>query len=784
MRKEWIVLAAIVLPALHTMGQQAHTQHLKGNIVDAETRRPIAGATVSLTDGGYTLSDSLGRFSFLQVPVGRRSLTITMMGYEDAHLDDIQVTSGKQTELTIALTEKLNRLNEVVVRARKHNGRALNEFAGAGSRSFSVEDTRRYPAAVSDPARMALNFAGVSGNGDMGNEIVVRGNSPRGMLWRLEGIEIPNPNHFASLGNSGGAISMLSSSTLGTSDFYTGAFPAEMGNATAGVFDLNLRHGNRQKREYAFMIGALGMEASAEGPLGKTGQASYLLNYRYSTLALLRHVIGGMREFLPIYQDISFKVQVPTAKAGTFSLFGLGGTNQNKNEPIADSTRWETGHGNHVIEEKGKMGVLGISHHLPTSTKGYLKTVVAFTYNSLHFFADTLDPHDHYKAVPTMRNETTDRTYRLNTFYHHKLNNRHALRTGVTLSRMHFNYKDLHYVTSEQVYKESLASAGTDHFYQAYAQWKTRLNDQWTLNGGVHGSLLDVNRSWSIEPRLSVQYRPGNHQTLTLASGLHARPEHLSTYYFQPQPANGQLLPNKDLQMPKAFHTVLSYEKNLKGGMQWKTELYYQHLYNIGVEAMAGSEFSVLNMSSFWDLLNRGPLASTGTGKNYGIDMVLEKPFRNNYYFMATASLFRSTYTNYSGNRFNTRFDRVYQTNWVAGKEWKKGNNKTLGINGRLLASGGQRESPIDLEASRAAGKRVNVPGQYFSQAGPLYFRSDISFSYRINGRATTHTLMLDVQNVTNRQNLLMQYYDSRRQDVRNAWQMGLVPVLNYRVEF
>ena len=784
MRKDFLVLAALWLPALCTMGQQAPTQQLKGTIVDADTRRPISGATISLMDCGYTLSDSLGRFYFARVPIGRHSLTITMAAYEEKQMTDIPVTSGKQAELTISLTGKLNRLDDVVVRARKNNGRAQNEFAGASSRSFSVEDTRRYPAAVFDPARMAMNFAGVSSNGDMGNEIVVRGNSPRGMLWRLEGIEIPNPNHFASLGNSGGAISMLSSSTMGPSDFYTGAFPAEIGNATSGVFDLNLRHGNRQKREYAFMLGAMGIEASAEGPLGKKGQASYLFNYRYSTLALLRHFIGGMRDFLPVYQDISFKVQVPTAKAGTFSLFGLGGTNQNQNEPIEDSTKWETGHGNHVMEEKGKMGVLGISHHLPVSNRGYLRTVVAFTYNSLFFWGDTLNPHDNYGRVPTMRNETLDKAFRLNTFYNHKISNQHVFRTGINVSRLMFNYKDLHYNTSENVYKESLASEGTNHYYQAFAQWKTRLNNQWTLQGGVHGSLLDVNRTWSIEPRLSVQYRPGNHQTITLASGLHARPEHLSTYYFQPQPANGQLLPNKDLEMPKAFHTVLGYEKNMKGGLQLKTELYYQHLYNISVEAMEGSEFSVLNMSSFWDLLNKGPLSGTGTGKNYGIDMVLEKPFRNNNYFMVTASWFRSTYTNYSGNRYNTRFDRVYQTNWVAGKEWKKGNNRTLGINGRLLASGGQRQSPIDLEASRAAGKRVNVPGQYYSQAGPLYFRSDISFSYRINSRATTHTLMLDVQNVTNRQNLLMQYYDAREQDVRNAWQMGLVPVLNYRVEF
>ncbi|MCU0404106.1 MAG: carboxypeptidase-like regulatory domain-containing protein, partial [Chitinophagaceae bacterium] len=246
------------------IAQQQLSQTIKGYIIDADSKRPLSDVSVSLAFREVgTITDSMGFFLLKDVPLGRQTLLISRIGYEDQAVQEVMVTSGKELELNVSLVEKLSQLGNVEITGRRRSARAINEFASASARSFSVEDTRRYPVSVFDPARMAMNFPGVSANGDDGNEIIVRGNSPKGMLWRLEGIEIPNPNHFSGLGNGGGVISMLSSSTLGTSDFFTGAFPAEYGNASSGVFDLNFRNGNTRKREYAFMIGAMGMEAAA-----------------------------------------------------------------------------------------------------------------------------------------------------------------------------------------------------------------------------------------------------------------------------------------------------------------------------------------------------------------------------------------------------------------------------------------------------------------------------------------------------------------------------------------
>ncbi len=779
--------AVLWLPVLTSVAQPRQTQHLRGTITDADSKRPVAAATIRV-QGSTTaaVSDSLGRFYLTDVDLGRQTILISCTGYEDRQVADIMVSSGKEVELNVALTEKLNQLQGVVVTGRTRSARALNEFASASSRSFSVEDTKRYPVAVFDPARMAMNFPGVSANGDFGNEIVVRGNSPKGMLWRLEGIEIPSPNHFTSLGNSGGAISMLSSSTLGTSDFFTGAFPAEYGNASSGVFDLNLRNGNTRKREYAFMVGALGIEAAAEGYFKKDGQASYLINYRYSTLALLNKIMDFSGSYLPEYQDLSFKINLPTQKAGTFSLFGLGGSNLSQNEPIADSSKWDEEDGNFFSVDRGKTGVAGISHQYFFNRRSYLKTTLAATYNFMSINADTLNIEEDYKPENILTQRTEDIAYRGSITYNNKLNARQTFRAGVVASHLRFHYDETHYNEPDEQYVTMLNLEGDNNYLQAFAQYKYRAGNNLTLNGGLHATYFDVNQSLSIEPRAAVQFRPNNFQTFTFSAGLHTRPEHLSTYYYQPQGYSGSDLPNKDLALPKALHMVFGYERLLGKGMQLKAEGYYQHLYDIGVEAKENSEFSLLNQTSFWDLFDIGALVSSGKGTNAGVDVSLEKPFRNGLYYLLSGSLFTGKYTNYSGHSFNTRFNRGYQINLVGGKEWKTGSNgkRIWGINGKILASGGLRNSPIDLEASKLAGKRVPVLNQYYTESGPMYFRSDLSISYKINSRHITHTIMIDIQNVTNRENLFGEYYDTDTQTIKKAYQMGLIPIFNYRIEF
>lgn len=772
---------------IKTTQQKAFTQKVRGRVLDAESKQSLTGVIVVAKSDNQlnAVTDADGYFTISNVPVGRQTFMFQYMGYEPAIASEVLVTSGKELELNIAMTESLQKLDEVTISATKESGKALNEFATISSRSISVEETKRYAASFADPARMAQNFMGVSNGGDMFNGIIVRGNSPKNVLWRLEGIEIPNPNHFSGLGTTGGAISMLNANVLGTSDFYTGAFPAEMGNALSGVFDMKFRNGNTEKREHTFQLSTLGTELASEGPFKKGGKSSYLLNYRYSTLALLDNIVsfGGV---LPKYQDASIKLNFPTAKAGTFSLWGLGGYNSAYKDPVKDSSKWTDDDPNFVLKADNMMGVAGISHTYFTGKNSYLKTVVSASYEKEKELVDTLNPAQDYRTVHVANESFVNNAYRVSVLYNTKLNNKNTVRFGAIAQQMGYKLSNNYFDEHANEWKSFLNSEGDAQYYQGYAQWKHRMSENLTFVSGLHGSYFALNGSYSIEPRVAATYTSGKN-SFSLATGLHSKPEHLSTYMFQSKKqGQADTYPNKDLGLLKAYHAVVGYERQLPLNMRFKTEVYYQYLYNIPVENDSTGGFSIINALDIYSLFNTQQLVSDGTGQNYGIDFSIERPFLNNYYILATASLYKSTYTDYLGDEYNTTFNRGYQLNVVGGKEFLigKSGRKILGLNGKVLYSGGMRESPIDLNSSIQSGETVFVPKQYFTRQVPAYFRTDLGVYYKINNKRVTHSIQLEVQNVTNRQNFYYSYFDRDAAAVKTVNQLGILPNLSYRIDF
>src|SRR5690606_4177254 len=245
----------------------------------------------------------------------------------------------KEVVLEVGLRERVVEGAGVVVRPAAEAGAPLNDMAAVSARSFSVEETRRYAGAVDDPARLASAFAGVStAGGVQENALVIRGNAPKGVLWRLEGVEIPNPNHFAGLTVAGGGgLTLFSGQLLADSDFFTGAFPAEYGNALSGVFDVRFRAGNPAVREHPAQVGLLGGQFASDGPFVRDRPSTYLFNYRYSTLGLLMPLLpteGGIT-----YQDLAFKLAFPT-RLGRFEAWGLGGLDGQRLVENPDSTTW------------------------------------------------------------------------------------------------------------------------------------------------------------------------------------------------------------------------------------------------------------------------------------------------------------------------------------------------------------------------------------------------------------------------------------------------------------
>lgn len=785
-------LITLLILCTQLLSAQEITQTLRGTVIDKDSKMPLIGANVLILNTEPVLGTSTdvdGYFKIENVPVGRMNMIVSYLGYQDKPLNSLLLTSGKELVLNIEMEESAENLEAVVVKAELDKTQTLNEMATVSARSFSVEETSRYAASMYDPSRMAQNYAGVNmtgGSDDLFNEIIVRGNSPSGVLWRLEGIEIPNPNHFGSLGNSGGGISMLSSSTLSNSDFYTGAFPSEFGNATSAVFDLNLRNGNNEKREYSFMLGLLGIEAAAEGPFSKRSKASYLINYRYSTLGALEAIgMNPVGDIIPAFQDLSFKINIPTKGAGVFSVFGLAGANSSNFDVVADSTQWQYEDDMYGYVEKQKTGTIGLSHKLILSDRSYLKTVAIASrsqYDGEEYF---LDPNDNYKKILDETSVFKDDAIRISSMYTNKLNARNTVRAGVVLSQLDFSYQFK--ALDDGIFKSYLDNSGDGQMLQSYVHWKHRLTDKLTFNSGLHYTYYALTKSKSIEPRVAVKWQLSPKQSLSGAIGLHSRPEHASYYFLETtNPEEPRTQPNKDLDMTKSMHAVLGYDFNFNKNLRLKVEAYYQHLYDVPVGAAAGSTNSILNVAEIWDILGAGPAINEGKGKNYGLDITVEKFFSKQYYFLATASLYNSKYTTAEGKEFNTRYNGNYQFNILGGKEFKLGKKKNniFGINAKLIYAGGNRYTPIDLVQSNVEGYPVRDNDKRYTEKTSDYVRLDMGLSYRINRKKMTHTIMLDIQNVTNRENVGGVFYRRSDFSVGEWYQSGLFPTFNYRIEF
>ena len=767
---------------------QEYTQTLKGTVLDKALKTPLPGASVvlsSVSPKRGISTDEAGTFRFDKVPVGKHTLEIQYIGYAPLVIPNINLNSGKESELVLELEENIVGVKEIIITAKIDKEKPLNELASVSARTFSVEETQRFAAAVNDPARMAASFAGVSTPGDGNNIIVIRGNAPNGLLWRMEGVEIPNPNHFSSVGTSGGGISILSAQLLSNSDFLTGAFPAEYGNALSGVFDLRLRKGNREKREYTLQAGLLGLDVAAEGPL-RLGQqtGSYLFNYRYSTLSLIGKLGVNLGDAVTNFQDLSFNIWLPAGKAGSFTLFGMGGLSDQRYPGKTDSLEWLEDESYRFSGNfKANTGVLGLTHRVALGEKSALKNVIALSAVENTEFND-------YFVTPTFKrlefdNKHLQQRLTISSVLNHKFNARHLLRTGAYMNLQLFDFQQRGWDRPTEKLVEQVRNEGQASSLNAFAQWQYRIHEKLTLSTGAHFLYFFLNDTRSFEPRAALKYAFTPRSTLSLGYGRHGQLQSLGTYFVQLPDASGVLqMPNRNLAPTLADHLVLSFDQMLPGKWHVKPELYYQALSNAPVNALERDEYSLLNLTEGFPYK---ALANKGKGRNYGAELTVEKFLDRGFYLLLSTAWFKSEYQGSNGIWHSTRFDTRYVSSLVSGKEWdwnKGRKNRSIGVNMKLTYAGGLRETPLNLPASIAAGEAVYFEERAFEEKTPDYFRLDLGFRLKRNYKHLSTTFAIDIQNATNRKNIFGSFYNPTAQKIKTYTQAPLIPVLAYKLEF
>lgn len=770
--KCWIALL-IVLLSTNVIAQQT-TQNIKGVVLDNASYQTIPFATIVLNPLKLvTSTDSLGNFYLANIPVGNYTLNVSALGYEPLLINEILITSAKENFVKIHLKEKVTILSEVIIKPQLNKETPLNPLALVSAKMLSVEEASRFAGGFDDPARLVSTFAGISSN--IGNNgISVRGNNPKYLQWKFEGIEITNPNHFADNAVfGGGVLSALSKHNLDNSDFISSAFPAEYSNALSGVFDMNIRKGNDFKKERTIQLGLTGLDYAEEGPFKKEGKATYIFNYRYSTLSLLKSLLPEDGGKGVNYQDLSFKLNFPTKQSGTFSAFGIGLKDFTGLYAKKDTTKWETISDKQSQNISFFMGTFGVSHQYFINKKTFIKTILANTSNGIDFSIDELQKNGNFNPYSKVKSQFSN--FILSSTINTKANAKYHSKSGFTITRMGYR------LSLNQKGENIVDENGSQFLVSAYSNSTYNFSNQITLNFGLNSQLFTLNQHYTIEPRLGIKYQFKPNQTLSFGYGLHSRLEKLN-YYFAKNSSIGNGAINKNLDFTKAHHLVLGYGVNFAENLYLKVESYYQYLFDVPV--IKDSSFSFINLTNNWFFNQK--LENTGKGKNYGIDISFDKYLNDGLYYSATASIFKSAYRGGDKIWRNTRFDRGYVFNFLIGKEWHLGSfkNRSFSANAQFSYQGGDWYSPTNPIQSSQEQSVVFDENNAFTKKLSPSFVMHLSFVYLINKKKNTQELALKILNAGQYAEFYDFQFNFKTQQVQQHREAIIIPNLSYKIEF
>lgn len=797
-------IALLIICTIIALTQiKAQTQTVKGTIVDEQSQYPIIGATIVLVDSNPlqgTTTDLDGTFVLESIPTGRQTFLVQYIGYKTITLPNTLVTAGKQVILNISIEESVEQLDEIVITSTANKDQPLNDLAKVSARTFSLEEVTRFSGGRNDVARLATSFAGVSAPNDSRNDIVVRGNSPVGLLWRIEGVPVATTNHFATLGTTGGPVNALNTNLLRTSDFLTGAFPAEYGNANGAVFDVNFRNGNKDKVEFTGQLSAFsGLEFMVEGPFRKAKGGSFVASYRYGIASLAATGTSAV----PIYQDFSFKLNFGETKTGKWELFGFGGLSNIDflGDEIDEDDLFANPSQDAFVDNQ--LGLAGLSNTLRLNKTTYLKTTIAASTNYNEFLQDNFVNNTNgelinkYRAVNV---ENRENRITLTSTLNKKFNAKWSLRAGFTSEQYlpdffaedRDNRVDIPDDNDDGIPDFLIVTNDLSESYnltQVFAQAENKLTDDLSITAGLHSQYHEFTGQFILEPRAAISWQARPNQRWSLAYGLHAQAIPSPILFLQEEVSPGVTeRTNGQLDFIKSHHYVLSYDRRLGDSWRLKAETYYQQLFDVPVESTPSS-YSVLNEGADFGFEEKGRLVNEGTGFNYGLELTLEKFFSRGYYALLTTSIFESRYEGSDGVERNTAFNNNFVVNLLLGKEWKFGKNgkNAWTFDSRFATAGGNPFTPIDLEATRAnAGREVIIEDLAFSDRLDNYLRWDMKFGVRINSskKNISHQFFVDFQNITNRENEFIRRYNEVTDEINRVDQIGFFPDVMYRIQF
>ena len=778
-------LVTVTLIFCGAVSMQAET--LRGTVKDAITGEPLIGATVKIVEleNVAAIADIDGKYQINLSKGGRYTIEANYVGYEPSVTKEILISGAKEVVLDITLRENSTELKEVVVRPRVNKEATVNPTVLTGGVMLSMEEASRFAGGYNDPARLVMSFAGVSGEAD-GSGLSIHGNAPERMQYRIEGVEVFTPNHFNDLWNAGyGLVSALNSNVIGNSDFFTSTFNANYNNALSGVFDVKMRPGNNTKYENILQIGTVSEELTLEGPISRKHNSSYIVNYRYGFTSLvdklgLVDTDGSHMSF----QDFSWKLNFPTKRAGTFSVFGLGffDTNWDERMKIKDT---HSAYDASDSDSKLAQLLAGVSHKILLGNKWTWRSTLA--YNMQHLKADEyyyglkrdendvliypLEYEEPEKKYLFSKQKTNEDRIIFNTELSKQVNDKWLTQFGGEYSHRFFN---LVYRSADRLYAP-VESVFWQNLY--------KFNDHLSATAGISANYFLYSKKYSVEPRVSMKWDPNEKNSFALGYGLHSMVEKLDAYFYRDD--DGKLV-NKDLGLTKAHHFQATYMYKFNSNLTLRANAYYQYGFNTPV-GIDGSTYCVTNR--YFNFTDE-PLVNKGNTRNYGADITLEHYMSHGFFGQTNISLYRSQYRGVDKVWRNQMYDRRFMFKILGGKEWIIGKN-VLNVSAKYSIQGGLRYTPIDVDQMNAnidAGIVNDEPIYKDNEAFTKHFKPtgiiDLTVSYKINKKRVSHTIAFEGLNILGTDTPMFQRFDLGTRQVRiNKGGISL-PNIFYRLDF
>jgi hypothetical protein len=767
---------------------QLSAQTLRGTVREFGGTQPIVGATVLVYPGNSRgtavalATNPSGAFVFEQLRPGYYRCEVAAVGYQSVHITEIPVVAGKEQVLDVELRHFVAQLPEVTISTGLPPGR--RPFQPLSEIPLSRDQTLRFPAMFFDPGRLAAAYPGVSQTDDGTNSMSIRGNSPAALRWRLEGLDIVNPNHLPNAGTlsdapaaASGGVLLFSAQMLANSSLLTGAFPAGYGDAVGGVMDMNLRAGNDRKHEYTVQAGLVGLDVAAEGPLGKhqEGQASYLVNYRYSTVGLLGQLGVSFGDEQINFQDLSYNLHFTGKNGGQYSFFGLGGKSENIFKHQEDSTKVKYDKERYDIDFRSETGVVGGSGKWILGAGNWLKTALVYSQQNNNWYKSAV-----FYPPPYAKDERKEARLAASLEWHVALQ-RHLLSAGTQVSRISFQANIFKVQTPGSVYYAPYNRSLTYTNVQPWLRWDWAAhNGRWNTQIGAQFHYNDVYRKMAPAPRGTVTYRMSNKHKIALGAGL----------YQQDAPGWMQVATLSQTGIRSAVPYLSSVQTGLRytwfADLFWKisAEIFYQQTDHIPVQTY--SQASLINTPEYIADL---PLVGRSRVRNNGVELSIERSLQSGWFLLANGTLFDSRYQLQGGSWLDSRWDIGHLSNVTFGKEWQREKSatttRTVGVGLRGVWAGGPRKADIDLAASVQEQQTILDESRGYYRQDSDYFRADFRVYWKRSlGTRRNSTFALDIQNLTAQQNLAYQYYDPLTQNIENKYQLGPIPNFSWKMEF